>query len=840
MRVGADKRASKQYRTKTSHAQRALSWLSRHAAAALLAALPFAAALSGCSETARVRLDVCGNGVLEAGEDCDGGSGCDASCHYPCDASRSCPAGFGCDEGARVCRVASGALSRRTNVAGANASPRVADFDADGRDDLLLVNGFDGDFSSSSVHYFDSVGQVSTSVELPSARAAACADLSGDSRQDVILGSDAVLGFRATGLRKFSPILSTSRQVSENSQLLSADLDCDGQREVLLMDGGGLSRAKSVQELEPLLDLGDDFVLPSAFAAVGRLPRAGGDCEVLALVPGASDRVSIYGRNASGSEPSGVTRLSSVELNVETSLADLLMFDVNQDGLQDLVMEAFPNGLVSYGVADGSFHSNVESIPAASGDGRTSVLDLGFGNILLATQLDDDAEVDFFFSVAMGAGSTSTLYEAALALDLNRDGLNDVAALSEGGSRIDLYRSLPSGLVSRLSLEVPGTSSLRDVADFDGDGHADLLVSSARTQGAAQRALSVLFPPLMAGETPRLQELAELPDIQAAVAGYLVSEGGVMDGYADVGVLRGTEGPRELGLLQGGADRLLRSPLGGTSPILDALSGGPKTPLLGRFRRPRQRDLAVVHASTEFGDADAALELLSLDETGPVSLGSAKLPFGAPQAEVTVLDLDGDGLDELYYVAYAPGDSGQVGIQELRLARVVLQYDEDSARLDVQVEADFWGSRVLAVSSADVDADGSSDLCVSLEGSIVVQRGASTPAAAEERYEVFLPSFGCPVPIAQTWLQADTDGALELALNCLDLPFGDEELEPQDPFGSTLRIYDVDWRSGSVRVLSEQPGVFGLTLARGDFDGDGVDDVVSVGAETVVLFGEPR
>ena len=57
-------------------------------------------ALSACEDLPKLEGDICGNGVIEKGEDCDGvGLGenaCNALCRLECTADRACPTSFGC------------------------------------------------------------------------------------------------------------------------------------------------------------------------------------------------------------------------------------------------------------------------------------------------------------------------------------------------------------------------------------------------------------------------------------------------------------------------------------------------------------------------------------------------------------------------------------------------------------------------------------------------------------------------------------------------------------------------------------------------------------------------
>ncbi len=69
----------------------------------------------GC-ELEELGRDVCGNQIIEAGEDCDGAAveslACNAACRVECGADSKCPAGWGCGTDG-LCRQPSGVLEAR-------------------------------------------------------------------------------------------------------------------------------------------------------------------------------------------------------------------------------------------------------------------------------------------------------------------------------------------------------------------------------------------------------------------------------------------------------------------------------------------------------------------------------------------------------------------------------------------------------------------------------------------------------------------------------------------------------------------------------------------------------
>jgi hypothetical protein len=184
--------------------------------------LALAVLMLDCATLRSIPEGACGNGVVDADEDCDSfpeacGRPDDGarSCRLTCDRTKagSCPVGWGCGiEG--VCRQATG----RFDVAGAPTSAGVVtllagDFDGDGRADLFGGGPRNGN-SKPRVHFFDSNGTAAAPVSLQFPMSAPVVrDFDGDGRDDLAYAFNADNRFGAVGLlagtadRAFSPVL---------------------------------------------------------------------------------------------------------------------------------------------------------------------------------------------------------------------------------------------------------------------------------------------------------------------------------------------------------------------------------------------------------------------------------------------------------------------------------------------------------------------------------------------------------------------------------------------------------------------------------------------------------
>src|SRR5262245_4015541 len=126
--------------------------------------LVLAALTLDCATLAPISEGTCGNGVVDANEDCDS---IPATCGRPSDGARacrltcdrkqagSCPVGWGCSvEG--FCRQATGTFEAASSPSSAGVVTLLAgDFDGDGRADLFGGGPKHG-VSKPRVHFYDS------------------------------------------------------------------------------------------------------------------------------------------------------------------------------------------------------------------------------------------------------------------------------------------------------------------------------------------------------------------------------------------------------------------------------------------------------------------------------------------------------------------------------------------------------------------------------------------------------------------------------------------------------------------------------------------------------------
>ena len=712
---------------------------------------------------------------------------------------------------------------------------QVADFDGDARDDLVFVGRYGP--AASSVSFFSAAGELERNVSLPTAEFAAAADVTGDQLADIILGGSLMSAFQCSRARRFAPLMSALATVGDTAVLFAADIDCDGLRDFLLLDGHRLSQVLPSGTLVSLAtlpisskDLRDLQSEASSFTeatlhAVGRYKDASGNgCEMLALPGAKGGDIEVY-----GFKNERVDRLAVVAYDADSQPIRWLFTDMNADGRDDLVITSYESNWISYGVGNGTFHSDALALPPADlgqGDGKTVSLDPP-GEILAAN--GSSSQPAFVFS---NEGLLGGEYRGARIVDFTGDGLLDVAAVGQTRS-VDLLRGHPSTRFSLLSLPTAGLPSIQDVADFDGDGLEDLLLSEAPAQDAPANTASVLFSPVST-DTTGPTALAEFAAVDQMVAGYLGDEMTPADGNADIGVLyTGADKSKNVGFLAGGSDRLLRSQLPSDTTGDNEFIAS-RVPIIGHFRDAGTVDLLVAKAvgldgrpSNGMPTYNTRVDAFSINKNGTKQLGTTLLEHElVPELGVGAIDTDGDGLDELYLI-------GTEGLYQLR---------KSENGFEVTVVVAEPGIEQLV--TLEGNADGKLDIAFS-RGDELWLLTAKSDSNASKLHRFSAASLGCQgVPLAFAFLQADLDPELELALSC---PFlstgvadGDAGGAPQQPDAGNLKICDVDLTRNELSLSHVVPVQSTGDFVVGDFNGDGVDDIAGSFQVPTVLWGKPR
>ena len=125
----------------------------------------------GCANLPDVTADQCGNGVVERGEDCDSGPGCD-HCSWTCPTGSECPDGYACGHD-HLCHAPSGVFHRQqsSQFDFLEFGAVVSDVDGDGIGDVLGAgtNSMDVTYGDPSGVLSHQTVQVSPRLDSPGA-----------------------------------------------------------------------------------------------------------------------------------------------------------------------------------------------------------------------------------------------------------------------------------------------------------------------------------------------------------------------------------------------------------------------------------------------------------------------------------------------------------------------------------------------------------------------------------------------------------------------------------------------------------------------------------------------
>lgn len=174
-----------------------------------------AVVLVACTDFAPIESGVCGNGLLEAGEDCDSSDATCVRCAVTCTTSDDCPTSdYACGVDG-ICHAPGGALGRPTSAGSFQASElRITDIDRDGIGDAVGLSR-----TSVMIRRGDATGQLATvdSLVTPTQTGpAAFGDLDGDGSLDLALTT-------ADGLVSYSSPYGELTATAVNSGLTDDD-----------------------------------------------------------------------------------------------------------------------------------------------------------------------------------------------------------------------------------------------------------------------------------------------------------------------------------------------------------------------------------------------------------------------------------------------------------------------------------------------------------------------------------------------------------------------------------------------------------------------------------------
>lgn len=673
---------------------------------------------SGCTDLPAIESGVCGNGLVDQGEDCDSFQAADAglscrpkgaigACHFSCtrstDGARSpCPDGWGCDAN-DICRKPTGEFEAPTTVVVGGASSLLSgDFDGDGRDDLVTRPLLDRvGRAPLTFHYFDRLGGLSQTVAFPkNVLSPVAVDLTGDHRADLVFSGFDVGLLLGRVDRSWVPETFSSytlpdslvRTLNVYDQGLHTESGESVNSALVVLTSKGNNADLMVLDTA-LARLAPRFTLPGPLSELAGQPIS---ANVLEAADSPCDEVVFAYRGASSFELVDLCKLGSIPGTVSwrpealrrTVVLDPpavidggpLFTDLDTDGHLDVLIGAGGRPYVAYGSGTSLAAAVPYEMPSRMGGSSISApMPLATGD------LTGDGHVDFVLDDSVvtswrGPGEPGHHYEtpqindrgrwtAAVIADLNGNGHPDVVAASSAISGIDFFNGTGDRQLISTRLATSGPVLHLAVGDFDGDLLNDIVYVEAAPSADERETLMIAFgvrdgAPSKAVPVARLRHTEQLLSYrEESIAGVVVTSTQVVDG-----VPASTVTP-----LDGSSDRIPYSAMALISFASDeSFQFFPALTLVAdRFVRPQQFD--VIAMTTTPGEASFSWQLWRVPAFAGGANAPERLPFtldprlrpginegglATIRVSSTSADLDADGLAE--FLVVAPADEGDV------------------------------------------------------------------------------------------------------------------------------------------------------------------------------------
>lgn len=580
--------------------------------------LAFTVLLVDCATLEPLPTNACGNGVVDAREDCDtfpndatGRCGApsegEAACRLHCGKQPSgetfaCPEGWGCsvrglcrEPSARFDTALAAVSAGVTNVA-------VGDFDGDGRKDVLGTGPRTVDNASRvRVHYFDDVGGLAQAVALPSQLISpSIIDFDRDGRDDITFGlggAGTVGGLGAlTGLvdRRFLSVLFPAVSLTDTEAVpisVQADrlpMPTGNQSAILLLARSpktalltSIDSALGTTRFTHALPVGPEALRGRPLAArvfdANPLSTCG---EIVAAVETPSGpRVYLFSP-CTPSEDDGKSDWSTRkeafdELSVPAALGPkgVLVADPYGTGHLSIIVDGVDGSYIAKNV-DGKtllpFVKHGAPMPLAAADfNQDGIDDLVFDKaVALSIKSSGPGDAGAAKDAgAVGEGSfaptileTAGTWTDAITGNFNGDAFPDFVVRSAGSPDLKLYASTGSGAFNVFTVTTDNVVERIAKGDFDGDQIEDIAISQVSTVAGASD-LAIAYGRGFGGPEP------------SRVVGRIAQPQGLLGITGDNGAIAGlgvyTYGtatdlglrPLKLTLLQGSGDRQPLAPL---------------------------------------------------------------------------------------------------------------------------------------------------------------------------------------------------------------------------------------------------------------------------------------
>jgi hypothetical protein len=738
-----------------------------------LSALALAAI--GCKDLPDIPTGVCGNQVVEPTEDCDGFSPDGVPCRRPgsldecrldCSpdetgVAATCPSGWGCF-GGTVCRPATGEfVASGSEIPGNAWSLLTGDFDGDGHGDVVsLERPAALGVTKARVHYFGDPGVPTESFVFERAFGSpTVSNISRDARSDiaysfgnvgVLLGEpdrtllgEAYASYFLGGAPARAVFVSDER--IDDSAAIAVFAEIDGTHGIYVADRMSTFLRRLVE-------------VPTGVEGLASVPEPAELFEDEAEFPGrefvvayrGATELSVYSLSEQGPNATLLWRqepyVEIVELDPPVTIErGLVLADFDGDDHLDILIATAEGPYLAHGegtaftparplvinVLDDSVAAGTMPLAGGdmTGDGRA---DFVFPEGLALSVVDPATGEEGYVTTRERFGAAWT--EARFG-DLNADGWLDAVCASNAGLDIDFFNGTGTIGVNAFSIPTDRPTEHLAIGDLDGDLVNDVAFVELRGPTDDSERISIAFG-RSAGAPEDPRPAAHLEDVEQIVsfvggdsAGTIANLVALFAQTVDTG-----DSQHALGFLIGSSERTPLSSIELTTFSADGSVNGSASLALavGSFRNRRQTDLLpfalALEEDVELIHGEPGLWLvqdITSKNHGPESIGwnldPRTTPFGGPSgpeefsARIAAKDLDGDGLDEVVFVA--PNESGAQCI--VNVAGVVGDPPVVELRDVVALESPCYET---SLQFADLDLDEAFDI-VLLAGALDRTRG---------------------------------------------------------------------------------------------------------------------
>lgn len=607
-------------------------------------------AVAACATLDPVGENQCGNGVVEAKEDCDGfprgdgtmcrAPGTEGECHLDC-AVGKCPAGWGCGTDG-LCREPSGRLEEGPRLRSAVTRVMVGDLDGDKRADTVTMTAVGPDNTTKvQAHFFDADGTLDPkALELGRLGTPSFVDFDKTGQKSIAASTIGANFFSVTKeKREIVPTLNPSDITLGALRAVPVFLDSTADSataEYYLARAGTGNRTLFLDSRKSdkfvVADLGDSDIAAVRVLAGRpgkplRLLQSSSVCGDVLLWSPASRGVlitspcSLRKDPATGNVaviheglPSGKTVALPAGAPADLTLTNVVIADLKNAHVIFMETRDPSNRLRMYAstiTPAGAIQPTFEATDTAEGKAI-------YGQGLVAIEdLDGDGVVDLVtpqvvtVGQASGGGAgdagapdasgsavsvssyvkTNGAWAEGVAGDFNGDGKTDIVARVEGQSDFDLVSVNAVGIrVATVSTERPPTRMV--VGDFDGDGVSDVAYAEKSDPIGDALAYRIRIVFGERGGTPSQTVTLGIVTNLVSMVNYGASESGVLLGAVDaLGITTiakegGQTFSRQIVVL-GSAERRPTAPV----TIGQAL---PAAVVAGALRAPGTVDVAVL------------------------------------------------------------------------------------------------------------------------------------------------------------------------------------------------------------------------------------------------------